>query len=397
MYEDFTAFKLHVMKEFLFLKHLMENNGKMTESDINPVYKRLAAENESLKKENEKLKQWIDSLFDMAKVSKDKVEKYESSKKGINMEIKHGNSVIIDNPMPRQRDIEPINIESKDNEETTFRKNANFEQHHSITHRKRPAHTNPSSFTVNAGRKRTDEALSISQNFENFYPHNQDTLDNIRSTYTKQPTIQPTIQPIINDQPKQKEQRKRVVPGNRTYSDVVQYGKKIVIFGDSHMKTVNRSKLNFNINGKAQIKFFRGVNSEQLEYYVIPTVIKEKPDSVVIVVGSNDVNFDNVKYSNPRIIAEKILKVAEKCKELGVDDVTISSVFIKRNLTLGKFIRNLNIVLEKLCISRGFKFMNNDNITTNFVSDDGVHLDRLGTILFSENLMNCINRTTGEL
>ena len=75
MYEDFTAFKLHVMKEFLFLKHLMENNGKMTESDINPVYKRLAAENESLKKENEKLKQWIDSLFDKAIVSKDIDEK----------------------------------------------------------------------------------------------------------------------------------------------------------------------------------------------------------------------------------------------------------------------------------------------------------------------------------
>ena len=96
-----------------------------------------------------------------------------------------------------------------------------------------------------------------------------------------------------------------MVPGNCTYSDVVQYGKKIVTFGDSHMKTVNSAKLNFYINGKAQIKFFRGVNSEQLEYYVIPTVIKEKPDSVVIVVGSNDVNFDNVKYSNPRIIGEK--------------------------------------------------------------------------------------------
>ena len=97
------------------------------------------------------------------------------------------------------------------------------------------------------------------------------------------------------------------------------------------------------------------------------------------------------------LLVKKILKVAEKCKELGVDDVTISSVFIKRNLTLGKFIRNLNIVLEEFCISRGVKFMNNDNITTNFVSDDGVHLDRLGNIIFSENLMNCINRTTGEL
>ena len=74
------------------------------------------------------------------------------------------------------------------------------------------------------------------------------------------------------------------------------------------------------------------------------------------------------------------------CKSLGVEDVIISSILIKKNLVLGKFIRNLNIVLEKLCFSRNFKFINNDNVFRNLVSDDGVHLSKSGTDIFSKNI-----------
>ena len=96
------------------------------------------------------------------------------------------------------------------------------------------------------------------------------------------------------------------------------------------MKRIDRKKLNQNINGKAVMKNFDGVTSEELEYYVYPTIKKEKPDRVIVFVGSNNVNFYNVENSTAEEVAERILKVGEICKFHGVEDVAISSVLIKK-------------------------------------------------------------------
>ena len=58
---------------------------------------------------------------------------------------------------------------------------------------------------------------------------------------------------------------KRVVPGRRTYAETLEYGKKVVIFGDSHITRTNRKRLTQNMNEKALIKHFSGVTSEELE------------------------------------------------------------------------------------------------------------------------------------
>ena len=112
------------------------------------------------------------------------------------------------------------------------------------------------------------------------------------------------------------------------------------------------------------------LKEKELKYSVIPTIKEQDPDRVIIHVGSNNVNFFNVKNKTAEEVAEDILEVGEMCKSLGVEDVTISSVLIKKNLVLGKFIRDLNIVLENMCTRRNFRFINNDNIFSNLVSDD---------------------------
>jgi len=71
---------------------------------------------------------------------------------------------------------------------------------------------------------------------------------------------------------------------------------------------------------------------------VIPTIKEQNPDVVIIHVGSNHVNYENVENSTSREVAEKIIKVAEQCKSLGVEKIVISSVLIKKSLLLGKFI-----------------------------------------------------------
>ena len=71
MYEKFSAFKVQVLKEFLFLKHLIETSSAM-ENKNNKVDDTLVAENKKLKRENEKLKEWIDNLFKLAKMDQNK-------------------------------------------------------------------------------------------------------------------------------------------------------------------------------------------------------------------------------------------------------------------------------------------------------------------------------------
>ena len=304
LYADFSAFKMQVIKEFLFLKHLLETDDK-NNCDNNPVNSNLVRENEMLKKENEKLREWIDNLFEITKVNKDKDQECKSNE--VKKIIEKENIATVNKNLPPQMNNGSPNQASKNNKETIFKHNDAY--HHSVTYRKRPADIQQ---LANAKKKRTDDALSFSQNFE---------INDCPSTYITENKN--------NSSANNNEKRKKIVPGNRLYSEVVDYGKKTVIFGDSHIGRVNRKKLDFNINGKSHIKFFSGVDSYQLKYYVTPTILKEKPDSVIIHVGSNDVNFHNAKYSTPEVIAEKILKCAEESKSLGVEDVAISSVLIK--------------------------------------------------------------------
>ena len=59
----------------------------------------------------------------------------------------------------------------------------------------------------------------------------------------------------------------KLVPGNRTYADATKFGKKVVVFGDSHLNRINRRLFDRSlINCKSLLKFFNGGNSEQLEY-----------------------------------------------------------------------------------------------------------------------------------
>ena len=124
---------------------------------------------------------------------------------------------------------------------------------------------------------------------------------------------------------------------------------------------------------------------------MIPTIKEQNPDVVIIHVGSNNVNYENVENFTSREIAENIIKVAEQCRSLGVEKVVISSVLIKKSLHLGKFIRNVNIVLEELCIKYNFYFINNDNIFSTMVSDDCVHLKRSGYDMLLDNFINFID------
>ena len=60
--------------------------------------------------------------------------------------------------------------------------------------------------------------------------------------------------------------------------------------------------------------------------------MNNKPDIVVIHIGTNDIDFRNV--DNGAIVnntAKNIINIANLCKEYGINEIVISSILPKKN------------------------------------------------------------------
>ena len=141
----------------------------------------------------------------------------------------------------------------------------------------------------------------------------------------------------------------RTIPGNRTYASTTKYGQKIILVGDSHVKSIRRNLFNKSIvKGKSHIKAFSGSNAKQLNHHIISTLEDDKPDIVIVHVGSNDVNNYNYREVNPIEVAQRIIDIGKTCKNYGVKEVCISSILMKRNIYITKKIHELNDSLKHL-------------------------------------------------
>ena len=104
-------------------------------------------------------------------------------------------------------------------------------------------------------------------------------------------------------------------------------GKKILIVGDSHSKTIERNKLNNSFsNAKCILKLVSGIKMQDLKRYVTPHLKHGKPDIAIIHIGSNNVSYNNLDI-DASMFAENIIKIGNKCIDYGLEEVIISSVF----------------------------------------------------------------------
>ena len=181
------------------------------------------------------------------------------------------------------------------------------------------------------------------------------------------------------------------VPGSSTYSGISKHGRKICVIGDSHIKRIKRNDFNKELrHGKAFFRSFNGENAKQLRHYIIPTLIDDKPDTIVIHVGTNDI----LNHANHEDIARSIISTGLDCKSNGANEVLISSILVKKNPNLNAIVRRVNDMLRDLCEKNGFSFICNDAITTNYLWKDGVHLQDMGTHILSNRFLELLNNST---
>ena len=65
---------------------------------------------------------------------------------------------------------------------------------------------------------------------------------------------------------------------------------KICVVVDSHIKRIKQNDFNKELHhGKAFFRSFSGANVNQLRHYAIPSFNDDRPDAIIIHVGTNDI------------------------------------------------------------------------------------------------------------
>ena len=141
-------------------------------------------------------------------------------------------------------------------------------------------------------------------------------------------------------------------------------------------------------SGKAFFRSFSGANSKQLDHYITPTLVDDRPDAAILHVGTNDI----LSNANDTELANNIINVGLNCKNHGVSNVFISSILVKKNPKLNPVIQRINYQLRELSEINGFLFINNDVITTEDLWRDDIHLKDIGTNILSRNFYQVLDK-----
>ena len=174
----------------------------------------------------------------------------------------------------------------------------------------------------------------------------------------------------------------QTVPGNSSYATVSKFGKKIFVVGDIHVKRIKRLDFHKELrSGNAFFRSFSGANSKQLNHYIIPTLVDDKPDVVLLHVGTNDIRNN----ANDTKLANNLINIGLNCKNHGLRKVLISSILVKQNPKLNPVIRSVDDKLREPCEINAFLFVNNDMITTDHLWRDDIHLQDISTNILSRN------------
>ena len=84
----------------------------------------------------------------------------------------------------------------------------------------------------------------------------------------------------------------------------------------------------------------------------------------------------------------RIIKIIEGMKGGGDNQVGFPGIIDRRDLDLGKKIKEINKRLERCCNSKGFLFTDNSNVDESNLNKRLLHFSRYGNRLSPGNLIN---------
>ena len=163
---------------------------------------------------------------------------------------------------------------------------------------------------------------------------------------------------------------------------------KVVIIGDSMIKHLDPKRIQNGLqNRKVTIKTFPGARIDDMKHYAVPT-LATKPNTLIVHIGTNDLrnNTPSNLLSSLEDLGEMIMQYTNKNTNL------IWSEIITRtdDPTLTNKVNLVNNSLARLCETRNWGLIKNNNITGNLMNNSGLHLNKQGTAALAKNIKQCI-------
>ena len=192
---------------------------------------------------------------------------------------------------------------------------------------------------------------------------------------------------------------KPVRPGPRTYSETVTGKGKAIIFSTSMTRGIRAENFNneYFTEGRATFHRFHGGKVKHMRNQVETHLFDERPDSVIILAGGNDLSTRKRDPSSLAVIANHVMDIVMMCKKYEVRNICVTSVLPREDFYLQLRRKELNDILRSLCDLYNLRFIDTDRgedkiILSEHIDRDGVHLNSLGSEMLAYIFGNVLNR-----
>ena len=168
---------------------------------------------------------------------------------------------------------------------------------------------------------------------------------------------------------------------------------KTLVFSTSITKGIRVNEFNeYLIEGEARFQRFHGGRVKHFKNYLATHLEEERPSTVVLQAGGNDLPTTRKNPTPVSEIANSIIEAGLMCRQYGVSRILISSVLPRAQAYMQGRRRELNDVLRILCEKHRFIFIeNNDIILKEHICGDGVHLNDARSTLLARNFLTHLN------
>ena len=153
--------------------------------------------------------------------------------------------------------------------------------------------------------------------------HSQKQLQQIQQANAKRPDIVISKNYVDKMQQKRNPQstncRKPTRPGFKSYAKASINVNNVSVVTDSMCRSIRNNYANSLIDSsveKIHFNKFPGAHARQIKHYATWSIENGEADSIVILAGTNDINYDN----DPSVeqISKRVLDIARQAKQMGV-------------------------------------------------------------------------------
>ena len=176
------------------------------------------------------------------------------------------------------------------------------------------------------------------------------------------------------------------ISDNNTNKNRSKY-QKIYKLGDSMIKNLKGWKMPKRLkNANVYVRHFAGAKVRCMKYHIKPT-LREKPDHIVLHVGTNDLVSDRPTD----LLVKSIVGVASSMKNKN-HDVTVSNIVTRANHFKEKA-NEVNDYLSKLCMERNIYLIDHSKtLKTQHLYGSKLHLNRRGAPILQNTLCKFLSK-----